>query len=214
MVDAVPDGLESPRGSPPTVVSGHPTAAAIREAAIGLFAQLGYEGTTMKAIAAKVGIGAPAIYNHVNSKQTLLQEIVSGTMHELINDALAAIDSTDDVAEQLRRAVHGHVVFHAERSHETFIGNREIRSLEEPARRRQIEYRNEYVGVFETLIRRGVATKRFRTRAPHLAAFAILQMGMGVSVWFRGDGEMTASETGDLYGEFALRMLDARPAGG
>lgn len=191
---------------------GSATAAAIREAAIVLFAQRGYAATTMKAIAQEVGVGAPAIYNHVESKQTLLREIVWGTIEQLIDNAHAAIDSTDDVVEQLYRVVCGHVAFHAERHLETAIGNNEIASLEEPARTRQIVYREKYVEIFERLIKRGVLLGRFTCDSPKLTAFAIMQMGMGVSEWYRNDGEMTPAATGEMYGHFALRVVGADPA--
>jgi AcrR family transcriptional regulator len=209
----VPSGFTGPDYAISPVVDGSPTAAAIREAAILLFAERGYSATTMKAIAREVGVGAPAIYNHFDSKQTLLREIVKGTIQQLIDNAHAAIDSSGDISEQLYRAVRGHAAFHAERRFETAIGNREITSLEEPARTRQIAHREEYVRVFERLIARGVGLGRFRTSTPQLTTFAILQMGMGISVWFRREGKMTPLEVGDLYGEFALRMVDAQPAG-
>ncbi len=184
-----------------------PTALAIHEAALHLFAERGYEATTMKAIAERVGIGAPAIYNHVDSKQALLRAIVKGTIQRLIDDAHRAIDSTDDVQEQLRRAVRSHVEFHATNRLKMFVSEREITSLEEPARTRQIAYREEYVGIFERLVERGIAQRRFDVSHPKIATYAILQMGMAVAVWYRSSGELTPADVGDLYAEYAVRMV-------
>jgi AcrR family transcriptional regulator len=188
-------------------VSRNGTGAAIHDAALRLFAERGYESTTMKAIAERVGIGAPAIYNHVPSKQHLLHTIVKGTIQQLIKGAHAAIASTDDVEEQLRRVVQSHVEFHAEHRFEMFISEREITNLQEPARTRQVAYRADYIDIVERLIERGVASGRFDTTAPRLATYAILQMGMGVAIWYRRSGDMTPADVASVYGEYAVRMV-------
>lgn len=186
-----------------------PTAAAIREAATLLFAERGYEMTTMKAIAEWVGVQPSAIYNHVSSKQVLLRDIAQLTIKTLIEDAHAAVASTDDVAEQLRLAVCAHIKLHTNQRAEAHVANREIPSLEEPARSQQIALRNEYVDIFDQLIVHGVNEGRFKALAPRITAYAILQMGIGVSVWFHPDGPMSTEDVCDLYGELALRMVGA-----
>lgn len=46
------------------------------EAAV-LFSQLGYERTSMREIAKRVGVSKPAIYYHFSNKQTLFEELVT-----------------------------------------------------------------------------------------------------------------------------------------
>jgi AcrR family transcriptional regulator len=191
--------------------SGTSTSAAIRQAATRLFAEHGYAQTTMKMLAEQVGIQPSGIYNHVESKQVLLREIVIGAIQGLISDVHDAIDSADDLPTQLRRAVHWHASFHATHPLEMYICNGEIASVEEPARTRLVAYRQEYIGLFERLIQRGVAAGLFSTPSPKLAAYAILQMGMGVSVWYHAGGELTPDAVGDLYGDYALRLVQATP---
>jgi AcrR family transcriptional regulator len=192
---------------PIATVAGGVTSAAIRQAAVELFAERGYALTTMKQLAEQVGIQPSGIYNHVDSKQALLREIVLGAIRGLIADAHQAIDSAEQVTTQLLRAVHGHAAFHATHPFEMVICNGEISSIEEPARTQVVAYREQYVGIFERLIERGVSHGTFSTPSPKLAAYAILQMGMGVSVWYSEGGELSPNAVGDLYGEFALRIV-------
>jgi AcrR family transcriptional regulator len=189
--------------------SGSPTAAAIREAAMYLFADRGYEITTMKAIADRVGVRPSAIYNHVDSKQTLLRDIAQFAIKTLINNTHIAIASTDDVGEQLVRAVAAHVEMHTKDPALALIANRDFPSLEEPALTEQVVLRQEYVSIFERVIVRGVAQQRFQALTPRITAYAILQMGIGVSVWFHEDGPLSAQQICDLYGRLALRMVGA-----
>ncbi|MFI8558211.1 TetR/AcrR family transcriptional regulator [Pseudomonas putida] len=49
----------------------------IREAACTLFYQAGYKGMGMRRLAAAVGIQVGSLYNHIESKQALLYELIS-----------------------------------------------------------------------------------------------------------------------------------------
>ena len=85
----------------------------ILDAALELFVERGYLGTTMDDIGAAVDIKGPSLYKHVRSKHDLLAELMSrsiASVHAAHDEAVAA---TDDVVEQLRLAVEAHVRFHA-----------------------------------------------------------------------------------------------------
>lgn len=79
------------------------TRSQIKDTALRLFAELGYEGTSMSSIAIEVGIKTPSIYAHFPSKEALLWEVWS----DLVNDYssymnnLVAWESELPVGEQL-----------------------------------------------------------------------------------------------------------------
>jgi AcrR family transcriptional regulator len=181
----------------------------IRSAALELFARLGYEATTMADIGAAVGIRGPSLYKHVASKQDVLVEIMVGTMDALLAANRSAVATTTDPTERLRRAVEAHVRFHARNRLEAFVGNREIRSLVEPHRTAVLGRRADYEQSFRTLIAEGVTAGRFHVVSSRLASYAILDLGMGVSAWFREDGELTENEVAWQHTEFALRLVGA-----
>ncbi|MBC6310444.1 TetR/AcrR family transcriptional regulator [Listeria sp. FSL L7-1582] len=57
----------------------------LKEAALPLFAEQGYEGTALSEIAKAVGIKTPSIYAHFASKEALFLEIYRDVMrHELV----------------------------------------------------------------------------------------------------------------------------------
>ena len=181
----------------------------IRTAALELFTRLGYEATTMADIGAAVGIRGPSLYKHIASKQDVLVEIMVGTMDALIAANRSALATTTDPTERLRRAVEAHVRFHARNRLEAFVGNRELRSLEEPHRTAVVARRAEYEQSFRKLILDGVTAGRFHIGSPRLASYAILDLGMGVSTWHREDGEFTENEVAWEQTEFALRLVGA-----
>lgn len=186
-------------------------SAEIREAALTLFAERGYHGTSMKDIAAVLGIRAPSLYNHVASKQEILREVMSGTMEALLAEHAAAVGSSEDVVERLRRAAEAHVRYHARHRREIRVGNREVRSLDDPARTRVVDLRRRYARSWEGIIEAGRAAGRFDVPAPRLATYAILQMGIGVSDWFREDGPLSEAVIAYHYGDMALRLVGASP---
>lgn len=195
-------------GSP----SGSPRADDIRAAALDLFTRFGYEATTMADIGAAVGVRGPSLYKHVASKQDLLVDITRRTMDELLAQHRAAVATTGDPTERLRRATETHVRYHARHRLEAFVGNRELRSLQEPFRSEVLARRAEYEACFRDLVTAGVAAGRFRVASARLASYAILDLGMGVAVWFREDGEIGEDAVVWEYGELALRIVGADTA--
>lgn len=182
-------------------------AAQIRDAALDMFVRHGYEAATMADIAEAVGMRAPSLYKHVSSKQELLASIGTGTMNELLAAHHSAVGSVDDPVERMRRAVDAHVRYHARHRREAFVGNREMRGLTEPHRSLILGLRAEYESCFRSLIDDGIARGAFRVSDPRLASYAILDLGMGVAVWFRDDTGPTENEVTWQHVEFALRLL-------
>lgn len=185
--------------------------AAIVQASLELFATRGYGLTTMADIGERVGIRGPSLYKHVESKQDLLSEIMLSTMDELLARQRAAIATTADPMEQLRRAAEAHARYHASHRYEAFVGNRELSSLEEPARAQVIERRSAYEQTLRSLIYTGCNLGIFGVASPRLASYAILDMGIGVSMWFDPHGESSAEEIAYLHGDFALQIVGCHP---
>jgi AcrR family transcriptional regulator len=195
----------------PSAAEGSPRSTAIRLAALELFTQRGYAATSMADIGAAVGIRGPSLYKHVASKQQLLVDIMVGTMDALIAEHGTALSGTDDPSEQLRRATEAHVRYHARHRLEAFVGNREIRSLEEPSRAKVLAMRATYEQSFRDLVQAGVDGGCFHVTSARLASYAILDLGMGVSAWYRDGGELSENQVVWQYGEFALQLVRAQP---
>ena len=131
------------------------------------------------------------------------------TMERLIEGSREAVASTDDVREQLRRAVEAHVRYHTRNRLEAFVGNREIGNLEPPDRDRVLRRRSGYERSFRQLIERGAAEGVFAVRSARLASYSILDMGIGVAAWFSEGGEFSTDQIAYQYGDIALRIVGA-----
>jgi len=136
----------------------------------------------MADIGEAVGMRGPSLYKHVESKQEILARIMVATMEELLAAHHAAASTTQSPVERLRRATEAHVRYHAE-----------------------------YETCFRRLVQAGVDAGVFTVTSAGLASYAILDLGMGVSAWYREAGEHSEDTLVWQYGEFALRLVGARP---
>ena len=184
-----------------------------REAALTLFAERGYHGTTVGQIAQAMGLRrSGSLYNHITGKQELLAEImteISGLVWEEFEEAVAG---TEDPVERLRRATYAYVLRHLRFPRESTIVNRDVSSLEEPVRSDVIKLRRRHADAMAKLIEEGAAAGHFHVAHPRIASFAILEMSVSVVHWFSPGGALSIDEVAREYSDFALGLVRG-PAG-
>lgn len=183
------------------------------EAACALFAEHGYEATSMKDIASALGVRAPSLYNHVAAKQDILHAIMDRAMDRAITALAGALNGVTDPVGRLRAATESLVLDFLRNPAEVTVCNTEVRSLEPGNRAAIVAKRDHYAAQVRQIIDDGCRAGRFQVRSPRLAAFAVLEMGNGAKSWFRPDGRYSDAEVAREYGEFALRIVGHQPAG-
>jgi TetR/AcrR family transcriptional regulator len=77
----------------------------ILDAAESLFAQNGYQGTTIKKVAAEVGVQGPALYKHFTSKRALFEEV----LERLFAPIMTLLDSAANEGWSQREIMHQHL---------------------------------------------------------------------------------------------------------
>lgn len=184
--------------------------AAVREAALTLFAERGYHGTALSQIAKALEIQTPSLYNHMESKQELLVAILQDTTDRVLAEYEEAVDGIDDVGERLREATRVYALRHATHPREAVIVNRDAAAVDEPARSAVFVKRRQHASNIRELIQEGIDAGRFHVDNATVAAFAILEMCVSVARWFDPRGTISANEIARQHGEFALRIAGAR----
>jgi AcrR family transcriptional regulator len=188
---------------------GPETREAIHQAAIELFARLGYHATSMRAIASAAGIRPAAIYHWYPSKEAILVELQDDFMARLTERVVAATARYDRPALRLAAAVREHVVFHGLHTRAAFVTDSEIRALTEEPRRALIAQRDEYQARFSAMIRDGIRDGSLRASDAHVATYAILLQCTGVALWFDADGPLNLDQVAELHVELVLGSLGA-----
>lgn len=184
-----------------------PRVSRILDAALTLFAERGYLATTMEDIGEVLNVRGPSLYKHVASKRALLEMIMVGTMAQLIRDHELAVASSDDIPQQLRRAMEVHVRFHLRYRRESLVGNRELACLEAPVSDQVRAMRRQYRYAFRDIIERGCESGEFSVRSTTLAAYTLLDMGMGLSLWYREGNEFSVDQLAYHYADLAMRIV-------
>lgn len=195
--------------------TGEETKAAIYRASIDLFAEKGYAATSMRAIAAAVGIEAASVYNHFAGKEEILFSIIMQSTEEsiaLIESYVAAAGTSP--IERLKAATKAHVIFHC-RNHKTaHIGWADLHSLGPDRYRTVAAVRDRYESIFHHEILAGIDSGELSDTNVTLSTNGILGIGSRAAVWFRPDGPMSDAEVGEFYGDFVVRALRVRGRAG
>lgn len=179
----------------------------IYQESVGLFYQVGYHSATLREIAKRVGVETPALYNYFSSKEQLLFTIVSRTMHDLIEGARSAVAQSRDPSEQLRLFMEYHVHFHGSRRTEAGVTDSEFFHLGAELRERAIDMRDEFQGILEDILDRGILERRFEVADLKVTGYAMLTMGSYVALWYRPEGRLSLDEIARQYAQLALRIV-------
>lgn len=199
----------------PSRAASDGTRRRIYEEALGLYADRGYHGVSMREIAEACGIKASSIYAHFTSKEQLLYDLIL-MAHEEHRDGLrdALLGAGSEPQDQLRAIVSAHVRYHAEYSMLATVGNNELHALSETHAAEIQAIRNADLQLFTDVIERGVKLGVFHCPDPFLATAMVGSAGIRVAVWFStaaqlytGGLDYTADQVADAYAGFALKIV-------
>lgn len=196
---------------------GQVTDARIRAAALRLFARYGYAAVSMRRIAREVGLQAGALYLYTPDKQTLLFELMTGHMQELLTAWTREPDVSDPLA-RLEVFTRFHIRFHLTRPDAVFVSYMELRNLE-PANFRVVEgQRRHYEDVLEGILKAGQAARVMTVPDTKLTTLALIAMLTGVNTWYREGGRLERGRVEEIYWDMVRNSVGAvarsqRPAG-
>jgi AcrR family transcriptional regulator len=197
VVVALPDGVTPPG-----------TRGRILHAALRLFAEYGFHGTSIRDIAAEVGINSATLYAHYPAKERILADLVligHQELHSRLQEAL--VESAGDPAAQLAALVRAQVLVHTDFPLLALVANQELHALSPeraaPALALREQSREMAAAVIASGVRRGV----FHVADPVLAGTAIGSMGLRVPSWFGPDQPYTRDQVADAFAGYALRIL-------
>lgn len=186
-----------------------PTGTEIRRVARYMFATRGFAGTSIRDIAHEVGIQGASMYNHFASKEEILWDLTLSAF-EALNKSWGEIDiqlQDADPTERLAGFVRAHVRYHATRTRDACIINAELHRLLPDHYDQALAMRDAYQAVLLSLLNECLAAGRASTTNARVTVFAILQMGVAVSGWYRDDGTLSVDELCDIYVNLALKMI-------
>lgn len=167
-----------------------------------LFFSHGFEAASMRDIARGINLTQAAIYYHFKSKEEILFALIDAFTVLLHDRMQRALHETGDPVEDLRRAVHTHIVL--TRTHfreiKLVIEDKKLLGAGYTERVRQSELR--IYQLYRTRIGELMALGSCRPLAPSVVVFNILAVINFIFQWYRPQGglelEEIATQTVDL----------------
>jgi TetR/AcrR family transcriptional regulator, cholesterol catabolism regulator len=166
----------------------------INEIAQSLFRTKGYAATSMRDLAKEVGIEPASLYNHVKSKEELLQNICFRIADEFF-DALQNVLEEDFSAEQkLSKAIDAHVGVILNNLDATTVFFHEWKHLSEPLLSEFKSLRNKYEKQFRSIIEEGIESGEFDEVDAHVSVKLLFAMMNSIYEWYHPKGKLKQKE--------------------
>lgn len=206
------DGAEAPEVSRDGEPAPRDGRRVILDAAARILRHNGFKATTLRDIAAAVGIKAGSIYYHFASKDALVAAVMNDgveRVQEAVTGALTHLPPMAGPAERLEAAVAAHLHALLEYSDYTSAGLKAFTDAPEAVRAAARPVRKRYEEVWDAIVADLVAAGLTPSDVPaETLALAILGMMNWSPEWYRADRHAIDR----LARDFAAIVL-RRPAG-
>jgi AcrR family transcriptional regulator len=162
-----------------------------------MFREKGFPATSMRDLAESVGIEAASLYNHIQSKSEILQEIIFRTA----NDCNIHLESLEADSNNQIRKIESLIRFHVQMMLDRFddycVMINEWIHLSEPFLTNFTTQRRNYVQKMEIMINDGIKNKEMKPVMPYVAVLTILSSVRGLEFWHRSGKKISPKEMED-----------------
>ena len=181
-----------------------------------LFAERGFKNTTVRDIADAAGILSGSLYHHFDSKESMVDELLSTfqtalfkTYDEIVGSDLDARAKVDAVVRASFDAIHDHhdevAIFQGDAAYLMTFGR--FAYLR--------EHNERFRAMWLDLLREGIESGALRSDLDPELTFRFIRDTVWVAVkWYRPGGELTAQQVADQYLSILFDGLTARRRNG
>ncbi|KRE35879.1 hypothetical protein ASG73_14435 [Janibacter sp. Soil728] len=193
---------------PRTRISGASVPDLVLAAATRLFAQQGFEATSVQQIVDAAGVTKGAMYHYFSSKD----ELLTASYRQLLDrqlEHLVEISGRDlPVVERLRLIAEVLVLTTLADLDRATAFHNSMHLLRAPSRTTIREQRRTFRRTFEDVVREGIASGELREDlSVDLVMFNFMGAIGYLTVWFTPDGPRTPDEVASAYGDMLIAAL-------
>jgi AcrR family transcriptional regulator len=176
---------------------------AIIEEAAKLFHEKGFSATSMRDLAEHVGVEAASLYNHIQSKSEILQEICFKVANDFITN-LELIENSDKKSiQKIEALLRFHVHQMVNQFENVYVSDREWKYLPDPYLSNYQNQRRIYRKRFASIIEEGIRSNEIKKIDASTAVLIMLHAVSGIESWHRSKKKITA----ELLEENMIMML-------
>lgn len=162
----------------------------IISAAAILFREKGFAATTMRDLATKVGVKAASLYNHIKSKQDILEDLLMTIAHRFVNGMNGIERTALTPSQKIDQLISLHVKITTEETDAISLITHDWRYLEEPTLSKFLNMREDYEYRFKKILIEGIEQGELDEVHPDIALFSILSTMRWLYSWYTQNEEI------------------------
>jgi AcrR family transcriptional regulator len=198
-----------------TTAEGDARRQLVLDKAAALFAEQGFENTTITDIAEAANLRKPSLYHYFPSKHSILLAVLTEGMNEIWSSASKAAQ-IEDLKERFDALFDAHLHNFQRRLAHVVVFLLEQRRLAadiraDPEAQAYMAQRRAYDHLFIDCIRDGQRKGLFRDGDPSVLAYGILGMVNWMVQWYDPDGRLSMDQIGTILRDCA-RAAVLKPA--
>lgn len=165
-----------------------------------LFAERGYDSTSMSELTAATGLAAGGLYHYIEGKDDLLIAICDELLEPLLERAREIVAEDGPPVERLRELVGAWVAHVVEHRDHMLVFTQERQAIEsEPRWRRVRSQRKAFEKIVDEVLARGEADGTMTFADRRLSLLALLGMVNYTAQWVRPGGRLQPEEIAAGY---------------
>ena len=170
-----------------------------------MFREKGFAATSMRDLAESVGIEAASLYNHIRSKNEILEAICFDVANRF-NTHIEEMEAGDlGTIAKVDAMLRFHIRQMIENYEEVYVSDREWKHLDEPYLSNFQNQRRAYRKKFASIIEEGITRNEIRKIDAPTAVLIMLHAVSGIESWHRSKTKINGQELED---NMVMIMID------
>ncbi len=171
-----------------------------------LFAERGYQATSMSDLTEATGLAAGGLYHYIGSKEALLVRVCDQLMEPLLERAREIAAADEPAAERLQDLIGVWIAHIAEHRHHMLVFQQERQVIERQTQWRRVrKQRKEFERILDGVLEDGEEEGAFSFGDRRLVLLGFLGMVNGTAEWMRPGGRLSPAEIAGGYYEMLAR---------
>lgn len=156
-----------------------------------LFRDKGFGGTSMRDLGEKVGMEAASMYNHIKSKDEILELICFKIAEEYTTQLNDIVITNLSFQEKIKSIIKLHVRLMIDDAAAVSVANNDWKSLRDDKKEEYKQIRKAYEKNFAHIIEQGMEQGEFKKMNVSVALFTMLSSLRWIELWYKPSREIS-----------------------